>query len=135
MTAVAANGSVTCTPVESGPKTLAPGVIQSSAGDVDRVLIDDNGMRVVGKCSASTASIALRVVAAGMNIVSDSRNVHRGQTLTSGDLSVGDATGSAILDRGEFNVVNVGTGQTLNGSFYVLFVTGGCQFNVSAIGS
>jgi hypothetical protein len=135
MTAIAANGSVTCIPVESGPKTLAPGVIQSSAGDVDRVLIDENGMRVVGKCSASAASIELRVVSAGMNIVSDSRNVHRGQTLLTGDLSVGEANGGAILDRGEFNLVHLGTGKTLNGSFYVLFTGTGCQFNVSAIGS
>jgi hypothetical protein len=70
-----------------------------------------------------------------VQIVSDSRNVHTGQTLTSGDLAVGTANPGAILDRGEFNVVGLGTGRTLNGSFYVLFTAGGCQFNVSAIAS
>ena len=132
MTAIAANGSVTCT---SRPQTIAPGVIQVGSADVERVLIDANGMQVVGKCAVGSADIALRVQLAGMNIVSDSRNVHTGQTLTSGDLAVGTANPGAILDRGEFNVVSLGTGRTLNGSFYVLFTAGGCQFNVSAIAS
>jgi hypothetical protein len=92
-------------------------------------------MQVVGKCSSSSAEIALRVTSAGMNIVSDSRKVHTGQTLISGDLSVGTANGGAILDRGEFNVVHLGNGATLNGSFYILFSGSACHFNVSAIAS
>ena len=51
-----------------------------------------------------SAEIALRVVSAGMNIVSDSRHVHTGQTVTTGDLAVGTASAGAILDRGEVNV-------------------------------
>jgi hypothetical protein len=70
-----------------------------------------------------------------MNIVSDSRSVHRGHSLLSADLSVGTANAGVILDRGEFNVVDLSVGRSLNGSFYVLFTGTGCQFNVSAIGS
>jgi hypothetical protein len=126
---------VTCTSEANDPQTIAPGVIQLNSSEVERVLIDANGMQVVGKCAVGSADIALRVLSAGLNIVSDSRNVHRGQTHTSGDLAVGTANPGVILDRGEFNVVSLGDGRTLNGSFYVLFTTGGCQFNVSAIAS
>jgi hypothetical protein len=103
MTAIAANGSVTCTSVASDPQTIAPGVIQVNSSEIERVLIDANGMQVVGKCAVGSADIALRVLSAGLNIVSDSRNVHRGQTHSSGDLAVGTANPGVILDRGEFN--------------------------------
>jgi hypothetical protein len=133
---IAANGTVTCEALGSTTtQTIAPGVIQVSAGAADAVLISANNMQVVGKCSGGSADIALRVIGPGMNVVSDSRNVHRGQTLSSGDLSVGTANAGVILDRGDFNVVDTSIGRTLNGSFYVLFIGTGCQFNVSAIAS
>jgi hypothetical protein len=134
MRAIAANGFVTCVPVAAGVQAIAPGVIQATVGD-ERVLIDANAMQVVGKCSAASADIVLRVTGPGMNIVSDSRNVHRGQTLGTGDLSVGTANAGVILDRGEFNVVDTSVGRTLNGTFYILFTGTGCQYNISAIGS
>ena len=65
------------------------------------MLIDANGMQVVGTCSAGSVDIALRVVLAGLNIVSDSRNVQRGQTLSTGDLTVGTASaGRRARSRG-----------------------------------
>ena len=134
MRAIAANGSVTCVPVAAGVQTIAPGVIQAVAGE-ERVLIDANAMQVVGKCAAASAEVALRVTGPGLNVVSDSRNVHRGQTHSAGDLSVGTANAGVILDRGEFNVVDTSVGRTLNGTFYILFTGAGCQFNISAIGS
>jgi hypothetical protein len=133
MTAIAANGTVTCAAVESA--AIAPGMVQFTAGEGERLVIEASGMQIVAKCTATSADLALRIVSAGMNIVSDSRNVHRGQTLFAGDLALGTANAGGTLDRGEFNALNLSDGRTLNGSFYVLFSAQGCQFNVSAIQS
>jgi hypothetical protein len=133
MTAIAANGTVTCAPMNS--KVIPPGIVQFTASEGERLIMEASGMRVVGKCTATSADIALRIVSAAINIVSDSRNVQRGQTHFSGDLSLGTASASPTLDRGEFNALNISDGRTLNGSFYVLFSAQGCQFNVSAIHS
>lgn len=135
--AIAANGTVTCQPVNTSiTQTIAPGIIQVAFADVERVLIAANDVQVVGMCTVTSADIALRVIGPGMNVVSDSRNLQRGQSLLSGDLSIGAANAGAVLDRGEFNVVEFSLGRTLNGSFSVFFFVGaGCQFNVSAIAS
>ena len=135
MTAVAANGTVTCAPVQTDAHTYSPGTIQITAAQGESVVIDTGSLQVVAKCSATSADVAIRVTTSSLNIVSDSRSVQRGQTLTTGDLSVGVANAGAILDRGEFNIVTINNGQTLNGTFYVLFTASLCQFNVSAIRS
>lgn len=133
MTAVASNGSVTCAPVETGAHIYAPGTIQMNAAEAERVLLDTGSLQVVGKCSATSADVAIRFTTSSLNVVSDSRRVQRGQTLASGDLSVGNALASAILDRGEFNIVALANGQTVNGTFYAFFSAGVCQFNISAV--
>ena len=135
MTAVAANGTVTCAPVDSGDRVISPGIVQFTASEGERLIMEASGMQIVGKCTATSADIALRIVSAAINIVSDSRNVHRGQTHFAGDLSLGTGNAGGTLDRGEFNALNISDGRTLNGSFYVLFSAQGCQFNVSAIRS
>ena len=132
---------MTCEPVgNTKAQIFAPGVIQVAFADVERVLIDLSDMKVVAKCTVTSADIAVRAaIGSGINVVSDSRNVHRGQSLSSGDLSVGTANAGVIIDRGEFNVddiVDVSIARTLHGSFYVLFFAGaGCQFNLTAIAS
>lgn len=135
MTAIAANGTVTCAPVDSGARAFAPGIVQFTANEGERLVIEASGMQIVAKCTATSADLVLRIVSAAINIVSDSRNVHRGQTHFAGDLSLGTANAGGTLDRGEFNALNITDGRTLNGSFYVLFSTQGCQFNVSGIRS
>jgi hypothetical protein len=136
MTAVAANGTVTCAPVDSGARAISPGIVQFTASEGERLIMEAHGMQIVGKCTAANAEIVLRaVMPQGINIVSDSRKVSRGQTLFPGDLVLGTADGASTLDRGEFNALGLVDGRTLNGSFYLLFSTAGCQFNVSAIRS
>jgi hypothetical protein len=135
MTAIAANGTVTCAPVDSGAHAISPGMVQFTASESERLIIEASGMQIVVKCTATSADIAVRIVSAAMNIVSDSRNVHTGQTLFAGDLSLGTASAGVTLDRGEFNALNISDGRTLNGTFYVLYSPAGCQFNASAIRS
>ena len=135
VTAVAANGTVTCAPVDSGARAIAPGIVQFTASEGERLIMEASGMQIVGKCTATSAEIVLRIVSQAMNIVSDSRKVNRGQTHFAGDLVLGSGDAGGTLDRGEFNSLNIADGRTLNGSFYLLFSTQGCQFNVSAIRS
>ena len=101
MTAVAANGTVTCAPVDSGARAIAPGIVQFTASEGERLIMEASGMQIVAKCTATSAEIALRIVSAAMNIVSDSRKVNRGQTLFTGDLSLGTGDAGGTLDRGE----------------------------------
>ena len=133
--AVGVNGAVTCTPVDVGGQVHAPNTVHLFAAG-EHVLIDANGIQIVGKCSATAGELALRVVATPINILSDSRNVHTNQTLTTGDLALGSTSAGAVFDRGNYNATNNGTADTLDGSFYVVFFgPASCQFNTSALGS
>src|SRR5262249_27863386 len=102
----------------------------------EQVLIDANGIQIVGKRSATSAQLALRFVTTPINILSDSRNVHTNQTLSAGDLALGSSSAGAVSDRGNYNATNNATADTLTGSFYVVFFgPASCQFNTSAVGS
>ncbi len=120
-----------------GPShVLAPPVSQMGAGQ-EQVMFDLGGFQIIAVCTATTAELRVHSVSSGVNIVSDSRNISQGLTLGQGgpDVTIGTA-GAVILDRGEFNLVALANGTTLNGSFYILFVQGaGCQYVASAITS
>ena len=73
-------------------------------------------VELVAKCTTTFAEIDLRYVSGpGLNVVSDGRKLHRGQTLLSGDLSLGGGIASSTLDRVNFDIANPGNGATLNG--------------------
>ena len=120
-----------------GPShVLAPPVAQLGAGQ-EQVMFDLGVFQIIAVCTTTTAELRVHSVSSGVNIVSDSRNISQGLTLVAGgpDVTIGTA-GAIILDRGEFNLVALANGTTLNGSFYILFVQGaGCQYVASAITS
>jgi len=140
MSSIGQDGSPTCVATGGGGQgvVVAPKVFQVSS-IAEPVLINRNGIELVGECSPVAAAIVVRYVSgSGLNVVSDSRRLHRGQTLSSGELAIGGGISADAIDRGDFDIVNAANGEVLNGTFYAVLNTGPpvtCQFDVSGFSS
>jgi hypothetical protein len=134
---IASDGTVSCGDAGGG-HVFAPAGTQVQATTPETTLITNGNVSIVGKCSPTSAAIAVRYAGGnGLNVISDGRHVSKNQTLAPGDLAIGTATSAAAFDRGEFDLLDTGNGKTLNGSFFVVFMTGSppsCQFDTSALG-
>ncbi|GEM_PF-6992784 len=133
------DGTVSCGEFSGSQHVFTPKAVQINSTTGSVVLIDRGVYSLVGLCTPVAAQIVVRDASGhGLNVVSDSRSVHRGQTMTSGDLAVASASVTTPMDRGELNMVDTADASTLNASFYAVFTQGPpatCQYNISALGA
>jgi hypothetical protein len=135
---IAADGTVSCDAAGSDGRVVGPIVAQVTSESGDRVFVDRGGITIVGRCIPGSAQVVVIRNGSDLNVLSDSRNLHRAQTLGGGGLSIGAANPAVAFDRGEFDIVDTGAGTAVNGSFYAVYLGGSpaaCQFDFSALAS